>query len=255
MPNTGLRWLIALVVLFLACPGDKKSPMPELVVPEWQDGEISVYHISRNDSVLYRSQVGLRLDEEFGVPTVVVTITVEPVMARHYFSDSSVVVFHRDNLTPLRSFRNIETDIGFFDIEARYDKRKVFVRKRSIDGIEEQQFKLPANSYDNEMVPVFLRSVPLVSGTNFSIKTVVPLDMRIVPVDVMVLGTKNVTSWLGNVMCREVALITPYKEVRFWYELEEPHRLIGLRDPETETEMLLAGYTRARADTLEPTAR
>ena len=63
--------------------------MPAFEVPQWRDGETSVYVVTRNDSALYRSAVILEFDEEMGdvgqndsvrvVPTLVVTNVVEPL--------------------------------------------------------------------------------------------------------------------------------------------------------------------------------
>lgn len=238
-----------LALAFLACPPDQDAP-PELKAPAWQDGETSVYDIIRGDSVLYRSRMVLNLDEEFGIPTAVVTTVVEPAEAQQFFYDSAAVVFRRDSLTPIRSYRFLETDIGVFDIVAEYERGRVAIEKQSIEGIEKQQLKTALAAWDNEMVGALLRAIPLTSGTEFRMQTVVPIDLRVVRVRVMVLGTKQVTTALGNIMCREVVLIAPTKEIRFWFELAEPRRLVGLNDPETETEMLLARYTPARIDTL-----
>jgi hypothetical protein len=243
-------YLLAFFTLaFLACPSDQDA-LPELKAPAWQDGETSIYDIARGDSVLYRSRIVLNLDEEFGTPTAVVTTVVEPAEAQQFFYDSAAVVFRRDSLMPIRSYRFLETDIGVFDIVAAYERGRVTIEKQSIEGVEKQQLKTSLAAWDNEMVPTLLRSIPLASGTEFLMQTAVPIDLRVVRVRVMVLGTKQVTTALGSIMCREVVLIAPAKEIRFWFELAEPHRLVGLHDPETETEMLLASYTPARIDTL-----
>jgi len=238
-----------LTLAFLACPSDQDA-LPRLKAPAWQDGETSVYDIIRGDSVLYRSRIVLNLDEEFGTPTAVSTTVVEPAEAQQFFYDSAAVVFRRDSLTPMRSYRFLETDIGVFDIVADYERGRASIEKQSIDGIEKLQLKTSLAAWDNEVVPTLLRSIPLVPGTEFRMQTVVPIDLRVVRVRVMVLGTKQVSTPLGDIMCREVVLIAPTKEIRFWYELAEPRRLVGLDDPETETEMLLARYIPARTDTL-----
>ncbi len=240
---------VAMLVFLVAC-SSPESPMPELNAPAWRDGETSVYYVVRNDSTLYRSTVVLRFDEEFGIPTAVVTNTVVPVDAPRYFFDSSQVVFRRDNLTPVRSFRNLETDIAGFDIETRYENGRALIRKQSIDGVEEATLRLKPRSYDNEMVRTLLRTVPLVSGTDFRITAVLPMDLRTVAVDVEILGTKQVAANVGSVTCREIVCTTPTREIRLWYEIAEPRRLIGMRDPQSETEMLLASFTPAGADTL-----
>jgi len=247
-----IHLLVVLVcgLLFLACPPDPAAAMPELVPPDWQDGEVARYDIVRGDTVLFRSVVSLRFDEEFGTPTAVVTTTVEPDQARQFFYDSSEVVFHRDSLRPIRSYRSLETDIGLFDIEARYDGDIVTVRRQSIEGIEEKRLKVDGPAFDNEMVSTMLRSVPLSPATEFTIRSFVPIDLRALHLDVTVLGTKLVPTGVGELMCREVLVETPNREVRFWYELEEPHRMAGMTDPTNGTEMRLAGYTAAEDDSL-----
>ncbi len=71
-----------------------------------------------------------------------------------------------------------------------------------------------------------------------------------VPVTIMVLGTKLITTGLGDIMCREVVLISPNREVRFWYELAQPHRFVGLRDSQNDTQMLLTAYEPGHTDAL-----
>ena len=41
------------------------------------------------------------------------------------------------------------------------------------------------------------------------------------------------------------------RQLRVWYELEQPHRLVGQRDPENGSEMILVRYSPGRADTLD----
>jgi hypothetical protein len=100
------------------------------------------------------------------------------------------------------------------------------------------------------MVQTWLRSVPLASGTNFRDNLVVPFEFRTVPVKIMVLGTKLVSTRLGDLMCREVVLILPNREVKFWYELAQPRRFVGLRDSQNETQMLLVSFQPGHTDTL-----
>ena len=262
----------SLVVLVLCACVEPTPDAVELTVPVWRDGETSVYHITRNDSVLYESRVVLRFDEEMlegtghstspaagrgagesvATATVIVTTTVTPVEARLFFHDSSTVVMRRDSLTPLRSYRSLETNISVFDIEVRYGEREVEVNRQSIDGREARTFKRERLTFDNEQVQTLVRAVPLASGTRFRFHRVVPMDLRVVPTDLMVLGTKQVTTEFGNIICREVVLITPAKELKLWYEIAEPHRFIGMRDPGNGTEMLLVRYTTTRPDDAAP---
>jgi hypothetical protein len=259
MRYAALFLLAAALLSGLGCPGEPAPAMPRLEAPDWQDGEVAVYEVRRNDSTLYRSQVTLRFDEEllpnYGpVPTALLTTMVEPVMARQFFYDSSAVVFRRDTLRPLRSFRSLETDIGLFDIEAQYERGAVDIRRQSIEGIEERRLAIRGPAFDNEMVGTLLRALPLTPSTRLTLQAVVPIDLRVMPLQVTVLGTKLISTPLGDILCREVEVASPAKEVRFWYELEQPRRLVGLADPESRTEMVLAGWTPARPDELEAAA-
>ncbi len=250
--------LAAGALLVSACMTEDMGPMPVLEVPQWQDGETSVYEISRNDSTLYRSTVTLAFDEEVGnagqgdsartIPTLVATNVVEPLSDAEYFFDSVEVVFRRDNLTPLRTYRSVETEISESEIVARYGRGRVQVGKQTVDGSVQQDLPLPGRFQSYDMVQTWLRCVPLVSGTTFRENLVVPLEVRTVPVKVLVLGTKLVTAGVGDIMCREVVLMLPNREVKFWYELAQPHRFVGLMDTQNETQMLLQSFQPARAD-------
>lgn len=240
------------MVLILGCASPGGSRKPGLVAPKWQDGEVSVYRVSRTDSSVFRIRTELHFDEEFGTPTAVVTTTLEPVAARVLLFDSASVVFERQTLRPLRSYSSVETEFGSFEVETRYEKGRALIRKQSVDGVQEQGIRIPAGSYDNEMVRTMLRAVPLETGRDFRFDAVVPIDFRVVATDVKVLGTKFVQTQAGvgvpqQVACREVLLSTPKRQLRLWYEIAEPHRLIGLADPDGETEMLLESYEPGQA--------
>jgi hypothetical protein len=236
--------------------------MPEFEIPQWQDGEISVYVVTRNDSALYRSVVSLEFDEEMGdaaqsdsvrvIPTLVVTNVVEPLPDAEWFYDSVQVVLRRDNLLPLRTFRSVETDISEFEISARYSRGKVQVEKQTIDGTTEEELRLPGRFHSYDMVLAWLRAVPLVSGTSFRDNLVIPFEFRTVPVKFLVLGTKLISTRVGDIMCREIVLILPTREVRFWYELAQPHRFVGLNDTQNNTKMVLDSYRASHADSLPP---
>jgi hypothetical protein len=236
------------------------GPMPTFEVPQWQDGEMSVYVVTRNDSALYRSVVTLELDEEMGdpgqnesvrvVPTVVVTNVVEPLPDAEWFYDSVQVVLRRDNLLPLRTFRSVETDISEFDISARYSRGRVQIEKQTIDGTADEELRLPDRFHSYDMVQTWLRAVPLVSGTSFRDNLVIPFEFRTVPVKFLVLGTKLISTKVGDIMCREIVLILPTREVRFWYELAQPHRFVGLNDTQNNTRMVLESFRASHADSL-----
>jgi len=252
------RLLAAGCLLLLACGFEDLGPMPALQIPQWQDGETSVYEVYRNDSALYRSIVTLAFDEEIGpgqgdtaqvVPTLVATNVVEPLSDAEYFFDSVQVVFRRDSIAPLRKYRSVETDISEFEISARYGRARVQIEKQTIDGSVQQELRLPGRFHSYDMIQTWLRCVPPVSGTTFRDNLVVPLEFRTVPVKVLVLGTKLVATGVGDVMCREIVLILPNREVKFWYELAQPHRFVGLRDAQNETQMLLKSFQPSRADT------
>jgi hypothetical protein len=250
----------AVCLLVVACMMEDLGPMPVLEIPQWQDGETSVYDVTRNDSALYRSVLTLAFDEEIGgtgqgdsarvVPTLVATNVVEPLSDAEYFFDSVQVVFRRDSFAPLRTYRSVETDISEFEIVARYGRARVQIEKRTIDGSVQQDLRLPGRFHSYDMIQTWLRCIPLVPGTSFRDNLVIPLEFRTVPVKVLVLGTKLVTTGVGDIMCREIVLILPNREVKFWYELAQPHRFVGLKDAQNETQMLLQSYRPARPDTL-----
>jgi hypothetical protein len=254
-------WLAACGLwLFAACISEDLGPMPAFEVPQWQDGETSVYVVARNDSALYRSVVNLDFDEEMGnvgqtdsvrvIPTLVVTNVVEPLPDAEWFYDSVQVVLRRDNLLPLRTFRSVETDISEFDLTARYLRGRVQVEKQTIDGTTEEELRLPGRFHSYDMVQTWLRAVPLVSGTSFRDNLVIPFEFRTVPVKFLVLGTKLISTKVGDIMCREIVLVLPTREVRFWYELAQPHRFVGLNDTQNNTKMVLESYRASHADSL-----
>lgn len=261
-----MRLLLAPCLLAVClCASEDLGPMPKLVPPAWQDGETSGYEVTRDDAVLYRSRVVIAFDEEVrepgasgasaadttrAIPTLVVVSVVEPLHAESYFFDSVAVVVRRDDLTPLRSFRSLETDISDMEVSARYEPGRVVVNKQTVDGVQESGLRLPPRSYANDAMQTLLRAVPPVSGTVFRINLVVPIDFRTLPVKVSVLGTKLIKTALGDIMCREILLSSPGREARLWYELAEPHRFVGMEDRGNGTQVLLTSYQANTADTL-----
>jgi hypothetical protein len=256
-------WLVACgFLLLVACVTEDLGPMPAFEVPLWQDGETSVYVVTRNDSALYRSVVTLEFDEEMGdvgqsdsvrvVPTLIMTNVVQPLPDAQWFFDSVQVVFRRDNLSPLRTFRSLETDISEFELTARYSRGRVQIEKQTIDGTTGDELRLPGRFHSYDMVQTWLRAAPLVSGTSFRDNLVIPLEFRTVPVKLLVLGTKLISTKIGDIMCREIVLILPTREVRFWYELAQPHRFVGLNDSQNNTQMVLESFRASRADPLPP---
>lgn len=259
------RWRIgagaALAALLLGAACVSTPPdLPELRLPDIRDGERSTYEVTRNDTVLYRTAITLDFDEELSdpagsgapVPTVVVTGSVVPVGANVFFFDSSVVVSRRDSFLPLRSWRGIETDVSELEIEARYADRRANITKRTVEGVVEEAVKVPRPTFVIDILQTFLRAVPPVSGTAFTVGVVVPIEFRVVPLKISVLGTKLVSTPLGEIMCREIVASSPNRELRFLYELAEPHRFVGMRDVSNETRMLLVEYEPGRAEPLPP---
>lgn len=234
------------------------GPMPKLVPPEWQDGEVSTYTVSHYDTARYQYTIILAFDEQAApglgdepvIPTLVVTSITEPLGDEAFFFDSAVVTCRRDSLRPLRSERRIETGIAEFEISTRYDRGKASITKATVDGITEDVLALPPRTYSTDAIQTFLRAVPPDPGSSFRLNLCIPMEFRTVPVRVQVLGTKLVTTPLGDIMCRELSVMTPGRDVRYWYELAEPHRFVGTYDPQTEIRTLLATYQAAAADSL-----
>jgi hypothetical protein len=250
---------LALLLLLFSCRPDELGTMPTLELPAWQDGEASVYEVRRDDSVVYRCRITLELSEEAGlaagnagqsVPTVVVTSALQPVLASEFFSDSVRVVLRREDLKPVRSFRSLETEVSEAELVTMFESGQAQVTRSTVDGVDEELLSLPDRSYAHDALQTLLRAVPPVPGSSFGMHLVVPVDFRVVRVKVQVLGTKMVSTPLGDILCREVSVSSPGRETRFLYELAEPRRFVGLRDVVTDARMLLVSYTPAHPDTL-----
>ncbi len=245
-------------LLLAACVTEDLGPMPAFQAPQWPDGETSVYVVTRNDSALYRSVLTLEFDEETGnagasdtartVPTLIATNVVRPVSPAEWFFDSVQAVIRRDNFAPLRTYRSVETDVSEYELTARYLPGRVEIERQTVDGTTNEQLRLPRRYSSYDAVQTWLRCVPLVSGTSFRDNLVVPAEFRAVPVKFLVLGTKLVTTGVGDIMCREIVLILPTREVKFWYELAQPHRFIGFNDAQNNTQMVLESYQPGRTD-------
>lgn len=255
-----VRVLVALVGLAVAgCNTSfELGPMPRLDPPDWQDGEVSTYVVTHYDTARYQYTIVLGFDEQAApgpgdappVPTLVVTSITEPLGDEGFFFDSAVVTCRRDSLRPLRSVRRIETAIAEFDISARYDRGRVSIIKATVDGITEDVLPVPPRTYSTDAIQTFLRAVPPEPGSTFRLNLCIPMEFRTVPVRVQVLGTKLVTTELGDIMCREFAVASPGRSVRYWYELAEPRRFVGTYDPQTEMRTLLSTYQAAAVDSV-----
>lgn len=254
------RWragvLAFTAALLLSCPGEEPPERPAFEVPQWQSGETSVYHVIRNDSVLYETRVTLRFDEETirlaqgprSVPTMVVTTTAVPVEAATYYFDSSKVVFRRDSLIALRSHRQLDTELATIAIDASYEPGRVTIRKETMDGIEEAVRATPGWTLDQDMVRTVLRAVPPVAGSEFTLTVVSPLGFRVRTVPVQILGTRLVVTPTDSVVCREYEYDARARTIRLWYEIAQPRRLIGFSDPANDIEVRLVGYEPAGTD-------
>jgi hypothetical protein len=251
--------LAAVLLLGAACTTTFDSgPVPRLAPPAWRDGERAVYFASRGDSLLYQTTVSISLDEEAdpgpgegpAVPTVEVTSVTEALEDGQYFFDSGVVIFRRADIVPLHSRRTVETELSDFDIETRYARTRAFIRKETVDGVTDQTLELPPNTFSNDISQTLLRSVPPTPGLVFRINLLVPMEFRTLPARVQVLGTKLIETGLGDIICREISVLTPGRETRHWVELAEPRRYIGMRDMLSETQAVIVEYTPAHADSL-----
>ncbi|HTW91224.1 MAG TPA: hypothetical protein VMH22_05895, partial [bacterium] len=128
-------------LLPVACLTEDLGPMPVLEAPQWQDGETSVYVVTRNDSALYRSVLTLEFDEEMGdagpnnnaraVPTLVATNVVQPILPTEWFFDSVQAVIRRDNFAPVRTCQSVETDVSEYDLTARYSPGRVKIERQT----------------------------------------------------------------------------------------------------------------------------
>ncbi|MEO0079673.1 MAG: hypothetical protein ABIK44_03235 [candidate division WOR-3 bacterium] len=239
-------------LLFGACSPVPKTQLPELTPPEWQDGERSGYVVIRNDSLLYRRTILLQFDEEDGLPTLVVTNVVATESANVYFFDSTVFAMRRYSFKPLWSYRTVATEIAVSDAEARYEERRVTIRKQTIEGNEEKELRLGPHSFGIEMVQMLLRAFPLEPGRSWRITVVIPIEFRTLPMEITILGTKLAKTALGDILCREVSIRMHRRQLRLLYELAQPHRLVEIRDIDNETETRLVEFIPGQPDTTTP---
>ncbi|MBM3315474.1 hypothetical protein FJY71_06515 [candidate division WOR-3 bacterium] len=243
--------MLACCLLGAGC-GDERRPEPVLVTPEWQDGEVSEYDIVRRDTVVFRRRVLLEFDEESAVPLVVVTSTVVPEEARIYLADSMAFALRRFSLKPEWSYRLVTTDVSISEVFARWDEGGVDIRKETVEGGDERRLKVAVGCFSAEMMQTVLRGMPLEPGSESRTRVLIPLEFRVTPVRVSVLGTKLVSTPLGDILCREVEVAERDRHLRLLYELDQPHRLVEVRDPDTRTQTLLVRYVPGRPDTVAP---
>ncbi|MFO7676298.1 MAG: hypothetical protein R6X12_08295 [bacterium] len=248
------RVLVMAAVLFAACPPAVPTTQPPVArPPAWRDGELSIYHVLRNDSVLFETRVLLQLDEELvdarPVPTAVVTTTVEPIQSPTFFYDSSTVVLRRDSLIPLRSFRNLETDLAIFDIQTTYEPGQAVIRRQTLDGTDDVTCQTAGWTLDQDMVRTAFRAVPPDPGTELRLTVVVPVELRARDAAVLILGTRLVVTPVDSIVCREYEYDTGTRKIRLWYEVGEPRRLVGLSDPVNGIVVKLVRYVPGRVDT------
>ncbi len=250
------RQLFSLLLLFvigallLPCCVSAPQPLPELTPPDWQDGETALYEIVRNDSVLYTRKTVVQFDAEDDEPTVVITNIVQSQTVPFYFFDSTTFALTRYTLTPLWSYRVVSTEISITEVEADFEPDQIELRKTTVDGSERNDFKKAKNTYGIEMLQHLFRALPLDPGLNFQLNIIIPLEFRTARVDVTVLGTKMVSTPLGDILCREVSAVSQRRRLRLLYELAQPHRLIAIRDSENGTETRLVGFSLSVTDTL-----
>lgn len=250
--NRQLFFLLLLIVVTALLPGctPAAKPLPELTPPDWQDGETTLYEIVRNDSVLYTRKTIVQFDEEQEEPTVVITNIVQGQTVPFYFFDSTTFALTRYTLTPLWSYRVVSTEISITEVEADFEPERIELRKTTVDGSERKDFKNTKNTYGIEMLQHLFRAVPLDPGLNFQLNIIIPLEFRTSRVAVTVLGTKMVSTPLGDILCREVSAVAQRRQLRLLYELAQPHRLVAIRDVENGTETRLVGFSISATDTL-----
>ncbi|NPV14006.1 hypothetical protein HPY86_03625 [candidate division WOR-3 bacterium] len=242
--------LLIIVTVLLPCCAPAFKPLPELTPPDWQDGETAVYEIVRNDSVLYTRKTVVQFDEEGTEPTVVITNIVQGQTAPFYFFDSTTFALTRYTLTPLWSYRLVSTEISITEVEADFEPERIELRKTTVDGSERKDFKNTQNTYGIEMLQHLFRAVPLDPGLHFQLNIIIPLEFRTSRINVTVLGTKMVSTPLGDILCREVSAVAQRRQLRLLYELAQPHRLVAIRDVENGTETRLVGFSISATDTL-----
>jgi hypothetical protein len=252
-------WTLLLLTL-AGCGGEasdgRRRAELSLAAPEWQYGEVSEYEVVRRDTVIFRRTVTVEFDEESALPLAAVTSVVRPVAARVFLTDSMTFAVRRFSLKPEWSYRLVLTDVSASEATARWSGGGVDIRKETVEGAEERRLAVPDDCFGAEMVQTVLRGLPLEPGAELRAHVLIPLEFRVEPVGITVLGTRLVSTPVGEVLCREVQLAEPRaagaRRLRLLYELAQPHRLIEVRDPDTETRTTLVAYTAARPDTAGP---
>ncbi len=237
--------------ILIACATNTGS-LPELTPPNWQDGESAIYEIVRNDSLLFTRTITLNFDEEGATPIVVFTNVVRSESTPYYFFDSTTFALTRYTLKPVWSSRTVATEISITEVSADFADGEVELEKKTVDSREEKIFRLGKYGYGIEMLQQLFRTIPLEPGLSFIVDVVVPLEFRTLRVEVKVLGTKLVSTPLGNILCREVQAEAPRRRIRLLYELAPPHRLVAIHDLENNTETKLVRFFPTRPDTLLP---
>lgn len=244
-----LGFVLLFVGLMLLCT-PVSPPLPEFTPPDWQDGESTSYEIVRNDSVLYTRKTTVQFDEIQEEPVVVFTNIVAGQTVPFYFFDSTTFVLTRYTFQPLWSYRVVATEISITEVEADFAEDKIELRKTTIDGVARKDFRNPKTTYSIEMLQHLFRAVPLEPGLKFALNVVIPLEFRTTRVDVTVLGTKMVSTPLGDILGREVGVTAQRRQLRLLYELAPPHRLIAIRDLDNATETRLVDFSIPKPDTL-----
>ncbi|MGQ9678383.1 MAG: DUF3108 domain-containing protein [bacterium] len=243
--------LLFLALLTLSC-APVSPPLPELTSPDWQDGETTVYEVVRNDSILYTRKTIVQFDEIDEEPIVLITSIVQGHAVPFYFFDSTTLALTRYTFQPVLSYRAVATEISITEVEADFTENWIELRKTTIDGITRKNFPPTKKIYSIEMLQHLFRALPLEPGLRFTINVIIPLEFRTSRVDVTVLGTKAVSTPLGDIICREVSATAQRRQLRLLYELAQPHRLIAIRDIDNATETRLVDFSIPKPDTLYP---
>lgn len=234
--------LILCPLLFLFSCSSHPNPIPKLTPPDLQDGETSVYTVRRNDSLLFRRTITATFDEEAGEPITIFTSVVQSESTAYYFFDSTSFALTRYTLIPLWLSRTIASEISITETEVTFETDNIRLEKTTIEGTSEIYLKPTPRAYCVEMLPLLLRAIPLEPALNFTINAIITIELRTLPVQVRVLGTKMMTTPLGEILCREVETSSQGRTIRLVYELNPPNRLIAIRDLENSTETVLNDF-------------
>ena len=226
--------LFALSLSFVACAKKEESKL-SLRKPQWANGEVTNYDLSIAGESVGSITYTIRETETDGEKSY----EIEVFATREGTTDHSVVTIRRNGLKPLRETRTLETQGGKYIVFANYSSDKVSIEAETPQGKKSMDLPIPENAFDNEVIPMVLRTIPFKEGFKASLTSVAPISGVTVPVDVEVLGSEKITISTVDFDCQKVKLKLAGREILIWYEKNVPQRMIKYEDAQTGVTMSL----------------